>query len=327
MVDEMQTDACLAEFSGPVLVTSAVRVGDLNWMSVISILAIFVAFDFLICPVGETIDEGTAVAVLYGGVIAQFVVLSVWATCGRLSYLVGPALWSAVAALLFGVFALGTSVTRFFRLPLTFREVLSLCLCMPLLLLIAQVPVALFWFFSGRRRAIGFSAENSRPGMARQFTIYQMLEFTTHVALALGLMAAGTSLVGYHQTAMFHFKLLASGGWIAITNLLVGVPVLWAVLYAKKKERAGLIVLAASAVLGVFVAGLYFVWHPVVPQLPGVILYFVGASMLAAAIPLGVLHVTFKKHEPQDEPRREPLAMATQEAVSTSPADTDLFSS
>ena len=331
MADETRTDACQAESSGPRPVTPSRRVGDLNWMSVVSILAIFAIFDFLYFPVFQAVaprPSFTAIAVyifvFFGSIVAQSVVLSVWATCGRLPQLLRFIVWPVVAVFLCGGAIMGGRLTE--PSPFATQNVFPICLCMPFLLLAAQIPVAVFWFFLGRRVPTVPTQEQPVSGPTRQFTLFQMLGLTTYVALAFGLVNVYMNLLENTPAPQSWLVWLMAGGLTAVVNLVFGIPVLWAVFVARNKQRAGVIVLALAALPGLAIVGLITVMSQSPP--PGeMVLAYGGAGMLASAIALGVLHVTFKKHEPQDGPRREPLAMATQEAVSTSPADTDLFSS
>ncbi len=320
MADKTRTDACPAEPSGLSPVTPSRRVGDLNWNSVVFALGVFAVFDFLAFPLDNLTAKSATTLIagvaIIGSGMGQFLVLSVWSTCGRLPYLVRLVVWPAVAVFLFGVFVTGANLSVPF--PYTYQVTILVFLCIPFLLFFAQIPIVLSWFFVGWRRTAVASSEKANPGMGGQYTILHLMGLMFYVALVLGLANAGIQQIGHDRAAQSWRILLATGGALALTNLFLGMPVLWAVFAVEDKKWACRIVVTFSFILGLAFVSVVSAMAGSAPS-ANETLCLVGGVMLAAAISLGVLHATLHKGVLQDESS----AVETHETVGTPPAVTE----
>ena len=240
-------------------------------------------FDSLGFSIGECVLGGT----LFGVIAAQFGLLIIWAVLGPGKAAARQAFTMLLAVFLLSSLVAGTAVTD--PPSSVLREMGPFFLFLPLVFLIAQLPLWGMKLMTGGRIVHVDKMAGQSPTEGRQFGLRQVIGTTLLVAVALSLASSGLRISGGDDVEAWG-KLLVVGLVSALWSPFVTRPCIWAALHAKKKGPAALAVGIYTALMSLLllgVLGLFSGWS--VDHDNAVILLSFHASLMAVI--LGTLHV------------------------------------
>ena len=186
---------------------------------------------------GYAIRWVALVGMLLGVMAGQFGLLIIWAVLGPGTAAVRQALTILIAAFLWSSFFAGFAVVD---LPFGVdREVWTSFLFLPLVFLIAQLPLWGMKLTTGGRIVHRDRMAGQSPTEGRQFGLRQVMGTTALVAVAFSMANSGLAILGGDAIEGWG-PLLAGSLVCALWCPFVTRPCIWAALSAKKKGVAAL---------------------------------------------------------------------------------------
>ena len=225
---------------------------------------------------------------MLGGVMAgQFGLLIIWAVLGpgeagarqAFTMLLAVVLWFSCLA---GVVVLDPPFSAV-------REMGTSFLFLPLVFLIAQLPLWCMKLMTGGRIVQVDRTDGQSPNEGRQFGLRHVMGVMVVFAVALSLANSGLRILGDDDVGGW-IPLLIGGLASALWGAFATRPCIWAALSAKKKAAAALAVAIYTVLMTVLVLGVLGLLSDWSPDGEVVVIFFAFHATLMAVI-LGTLHV------------------------------------
>jgi hypothetical protein len=224
--------------------------------------------------------------VLSGCLGAQLGLLAVWAVLGPHGLVVRLGVSLLAAEALHGVLVGGMFVAGMQESDC--REFATFMLMLPLVFLAAQCPLWALRAAAGCRLAVAGAETTSAAASSRQFRLSHLIVATTGIALCLGLVKLGISLLGDEQEPQIRLGLAITCVLVALWSALFALPSV-AVAFLIPRKAVGWTIQGAVVVVSSVVT--VFITWPTEPISWEMIanLFTLNASLGAAL--LGALHV------------------------------------